>query len=247
MNRNYNLFTEMDYLISMAGGFAFKTLDEIQDIDFIKSSIMKQYAIFLCIAIISLVLFKNINISYFFALCVIPVSYYLNQVDTLLWTSLMPLPFIAIFLQANAIEFSLSSIIKNFFLFVSCSISCIIESQLFPEEISFNKFWTRILIPLIFILFVYIWTPPDYVTNIVFITLGYCIASTLIKLYSTDSSILFPLEEFKKYSEENSLGVWEKEMSSLSEASTEFIRAYRELSDKSLKAIIVILYKYVVG
>ena len=247
MNRNYILVTEMDYLLSMAGGFAFKTLDEIQDIDFIESPIIKHYAIILCIAIIFLVFIKNINISFFFALCVIPISYYLNQIDTLLWKSLVPLPFIAILLQANSIEFSLASFIKNLFLFLSCCISCIIESQVFPEEISFNKFWTRILIPVIFILFVYVWSPPDYVTNIVLITLGYCMAATLIKLYSIDSSIILPLEELKKYSGKTISEVYHKEIPILLKGISEFMTAYRDLSDKSLRTLVVILYKYVVG
>ena len=176
-------------------GFLFKTDDEIEDIDFIKSANFKEYIRTLSIAVFSILFLENTYIAWFVALCVVPISMYLKQVDTPFWKSLIPLPYLAIALNIQGIP-SLLSLLSAFITFGACAFFCVIEAVVFPEEISLVKLGTRILLIFIFLAMIYFQNTIPSTTSILSLCIGYCLASSIIKLY-TNSTILIPAEEYE--------------------------------------------------
>jgi hypothetical protein len=192
----------MELAISGAAGFLFKTVDEIEDIDFIKSASLKQYVRALSIAVFSLLFLDSRYISWFLALCIIPISYYLKQVDTPFWKSLVPLPYLALLLHNQEVP-SILSFLSNTILFGICAFAAIVEALFFPEEVSLVKLGTRIGLIFIFASIIYFLNPEPSVACILCLCIGYCLASSVIKLLVMEPSEIIPDEEYEKYAESN--------------------------------------------
>ena len=195
--------------LAIAGGFLFKTLDEIEDIDFIKSSNLKEYIRTLSIAVFSILFLDNTFLAWFFAVCVVPISYYLNQVDTPFWKSLAPLPYLAILLHIGQNIGGTESLVSTFILFILCALLCIIEAGLFPEEISLMKVIARVIIIIFLISFICFCNPFPSTINIACFSIGYFLASILIKLYMNSDNLIRP-EEYEKFANYSVKGIKEE-------------------------------------
>ena len=192
----------MELAITALAGFLFKTVDEIEDIDFIKSPSLREYIISLSIAVFSILFLDNITLTWFIALCVIPISYYLKQVDTPFWKSLVPLPYIALLLHSHEIP-SILSLLSSAIFFVICAFACVIEAVVFPEEFSLVKLGSRITLIFIFASIIYFLNPQPSTTNILCLCIGYCLASSVIKLFVMKPEEMIPNQEYDKFAEYN--------------------------------------------
>jgi len=230
----------MELAISAAAGFLFKTVDEIEDIDFIKSPSLKEYTRALSIAVFSILFLDSRYISWFLALCVIPISYYLKQVDTPFWKSLVPLPYLAIAFLLHSHEVpSFLSLLSTAILFVICAFACVVEAVVFPEEISLVKLGTRIGLIFIFASIIYFLNPDPSTTSILCLCIGYCLASSVIKLLTMNPSEIIPTEEYEKFKESNIDEIIAQEIPALKNAIKEAIGMNKEVLRRILTFLVI--------
>jgi len=234
----------MDLAIASAAGFLFKTDDEIEDIDFIKSPSLKEYIRTLSIAVFSILFLDNTYVSWFLAVCVIPISYYLKQVDTPFWKSLVPLPYIAIFLLHIYASDSpgiptLLSLLSTAILFVLCAFICVVEAVVFPEEVSLVKLGTRISLIFVFASIIYFLNPDPSTTSILCLCIGYCLASSVIKLLVMEPSEIIPNEEYDKFAESNIDEIITQEVPALRKVINEAILINKEVLRRILTFLVI--------
>ena len=232
--------------LAIAAGFLFKTVDEIEDIDFIKSPTLKEYIRSLSIAVFSILFLDNKEISWFLALSVIPISYYLKQVDTPFWKSLVPLPYLAIALLLHSQEIpTFLSLISTLILFGICAVAAVVEAVFFPEEVSLVKLGTRISLIFIFAGIIYFLNPDPITTGILCLCIGYCLASGVIKLLVMEPSEIFPTEEYEKFAESNIDEIIAEEVPALQQSIKEAIIANKEVLRKAMKFIVIAFHTLV--
>lgn len=230
----------MDLAIAAAAGFLFKTVDEIEDIDFIKSPVLKEYIRALSIAVFSILFLDNTYISWFLALCVIPISYYLKQVDTPFWKSLVPLPYLAIALLLHSHEVpSFLSLVSTAILFLICAFACVVEAVVFPEEVSLVKLGTRIGLIFVFASIIYFLNPLPSTTSILCICIGYCLSSSIIKLLIMEPSEIIPTEEYEKFAESNIDEIIAEEIPALKKVINEAILINKEVLRKAMTFLVI--------
>jgi len=230
----------MDLAITALAGFLFKTDDEIEDIDFIKSPTMKEYIRCLSIAIFSLLFLDNITLTWFIAICVIPISYYLKQVDSPFWKSLVPLPYLAIAALLHSHEIpSFLSFISTMILFGICAFACVVEAAVFPEEVSLVKLGTRIALIFVFAAIIYFLNPLPSTTSILCLCIGYCLASSVIKLLIMDPSEIIPNEEYEKFAESNIDQIIADTLPALQKEIKEAILINKEVLGKILTFLVI--------
>jgi hypothetical protein len=231
----------MELAISVASGFLFKTVDEIEDIDFIKSPALKEYIRALSIAVFSLFFLDNTYICWFVALCVIPISYYLKQVDTPFWKSLVPLPYLALLLHNYSISSTPSflSLISTAILFIICAFTCVVEAVVFPEEVSLVKLGSRIGLIFIFSAMIYFFNPEPSTTSILCLCIGYCLSSSIIKLLVMDPSEIIPVEEYEKFAESNIDEIIAEEVPALEKVIKEAIILNKEVLRKAMTFLVI--------
>jgi hypothetical protein len=233
----------MEYLISIAAGLLFKVDDEMEDIGFIESPLMKDCIQILSIAMFSLVFLMNTTISLFLCIFLIPICYYLNQVDTPFWKSLVPLPYLAFLLQMYTIQsFSLTAIISNIILFILFSGLCVMEAVVFPEELSLVKIGSRACLSIFFIIIILLFNPPSSITHIICLTLGYFLTSTVVKVFVTNSEDIIPQTEFDKFSGYTIDDILEKEGSGIIRESLEIINLSKKVGTKFFTCIVMIFH-----
>jgi hypothetical protein len=233
--------------LAIVAGFLFKTDDEMEDIDFIKSPNLKEYIRTISIAVFSILFLDNIYLTWFITLCVIPISYYLKQVDTPFWKSLVPLPYIALaisLLHTNEMP-SLISLLSNAILFIICAFTCVIEALVFPEEHSLVKIGTRISLVFIFTAIIYFLNPLPSTTNILCLCIGYCIASSIIKLLVMNPSDMIPPEEYEVYAESNIDDIIKKELPVLKGVIEEAILINKEVLRRIMTFIVIVFHTLV--
>ena len=236
----------MELAITAAAGFLFKTDDEIEDINFIKSPSLKEYIKLLSIAVFSLLFLTNTSLNIFICACVIPISYYLKQVDSPFWKSLVPLPYLALLLSLNAIEdFSLVSILSTAFLFLICAFACVVEAVIFPEEVSLVKLGTRISLIFVFAGIIYFLKPLDSTTHILCLCIGYCLASSIIKLLTIRPEDVIPKEEYEKVEEMNIDDILKSELPAIKSMIQECILINKEVIRKILVFIVIVFHTLV--
>ena len=228
----------MELAISAAAGFLFKTDDEIEDIDFIKSPALKEYIRILSIAVFSILFLDNIYISWFLALCVIPISYYLKQVDTPFWKSLVPLPYLALLLHSHEIP-TLLSLLSTAVLFALCAFACVVEAVVFPEEVSLVKLGTRISLIFVFASIIYFLNPLPSTTSILCLCIGDCLASSVIKLLVMEPSEIIPTEEYEKFSESNIDEIIAHEVPALKKVIKEAILINKEVLRRVMTFLVI--------
>lgn len=239
----------MDLAIATAAGFLFKTDDEIEDIDFIKSPALKEYIRALSIAVFSILFLDNTYISWFLAICVIPISYYLKQVDTPFWKSLVPLPYLAIFLLHSHVGIpsipsipgipTLLSLLSTAFLFLICAFACVVEAVVFPEEVSLVKLGTRIALIFVFASIIYFLNPLPSTTSILCLCIGYCLASSIIKLLVMEPSEIIPTEEYDKFAESNIDDIIAEEVPALKKVIKEAILLNKEVLRRVMTFLVI--------
>lgn len=245
-NSKYDLPTEMDYFISITAGFLFKTADEMEDIDFIESSNYKEYLKILSITVFSILFLKNIPMTLFICLFLIPICYYLKQIDTPYWKSLVPLPYLALLLHMVSIEeFSTLDIISNFIFFMICAAACVVEAAFFPEEISLVKVATRLILIFVFSSIIFFLNPAPSTTHILCLCIGYCLASTLIKLLVLNPEEILPAKEYEKFSNSNVDEILEEEIPVISNMILEAIRANKDAFAKVLTTGVILFHTLV--
>lgn len=228
----------MELAITALAGFLFKTDDEIEDIDFIKSPALKEYIKNLSIAVFSILFLDNITLTWFIALCVIPISYFLKQVDTPFWKSLVPLPYIALLLHSHTIP-SILSLLSTAIMFVLCAFACVIEAVVFPEEFSLVKLGSRIILIFVFASIIYFLNPQPSTTNILCLCIGYCLASSLIKLLVMKPEEIIPDEEYAKFAESNMDEIIAQEIPALKKHIKEAILINKEVLRKIMTFLII--------
>jgi hypothetical protein len=230
----------MELAISVAAGFLFKTVDEIEDIDFIKSPTLKEYIRSLSIAVFSILFLDSTYISWFLAVSVIPISYYLKQVDTPFWKSLVPLPYLAIASLLHSQEIpSFLSLISTIILFGICAFAAVVEALFFPEEVSLVKLGTRIFLILIFAGIIYFLNPEPSVASILCLCIGYCLSSSVIKLLVMEPSEIIPTEEFEKFSESNIDEIIAQEIPALKKVIKEAVIVNKEVMRRALTFLVI--------
>lgn len=236
----------MDLAISVAAGFLFKTVDEIEDIDFIKSPTLKEYVKVLSIAVFSILFLDNMYISWFLALSVIPISYYLKQVDTPFWKSLVPLPYLAIAFLLHSQEIpSFLSLLATVILFGICAFAAVVEALFFPEEVSLVKLGTRMSLIFIFAGIIYFLNPEPSTQNILCLCIGYCLSSSVIKLLIVNPSEIIPTEEYEKFAESNIDEIIAEEVPLLKKAIKEAIIVNKEVLRKAMTFIVIAFHTLV--
>lgn len=228
----------MELAISAVAGFLFKTVDEIEDIDFIKSSTLKEYVRALSIAVFSLLFLDSRYISWFLAVCVIPISYYLKQVDTPFWKSLVPLPYLALILHSQEVP-SILTLLSTAVLFVICAFAAVVEAVVFPEEVSLVKLGTRISLIFIFASIIYFLNPDPSTTSILCLCIGYCLASSVIKLLVMEPSEIIPNEEYDKFAESNIDEIITEEVPALRKVINEAIIINKEVLRRILTFLVI--------
>lgn len=232
----------MDLAISATAGFLFKTVDEIEDIDFIKSPALKEYIRALSIAVFSILFLDNIYLSWFLALCVIPISYYLKQVDTPFWKSLVLLPYLALLLHSHpnlSVMPSILSLLSTAVLFLICAFACVVEAVVFPEEVSLVKLGTRIGLIFVFASIIYFLNPLPSTTSILCLCIGYCLASSVIKLLVMEPSEIIPAEEYDKFAESNIDEIISEEVPALKKVIKEAILMNKEVLRRIMTFLVI--------
>lgn len=238
----------MDLAITAAAGFLFKTLDEIEDIHFIKSQSLKEYIRNLSIAVFSVLFLNNTYMAWLVALCVIPISFYLKQVDTPFWKSLVPLPYLALatLLHTHGFGFSESpgilSLLSTAMSFGVYAFICVLEAMIFPEEISLVKFGSRISLIFIFASMIYFFDTNPSITHLLCLCIGYCLASTMIKFY-VHSSDLIPSKEYEKFSEMTMEEIMAEEIPLIKEGINAGIIANKEVFRRVLMLLVISFLK----
>ena len=234
----------MDLAISAAAGFLFKTVDEIEDIDFIKSPSLKEYTRAISIAVFSILFLDNTYVSWFLAICIIPISYYLKQVDTPFWKSLVPLPYLALLLHNLQIP-SILTLISTAILFIICAFAAVVEAVVFPEEVSLVKLGTRISLIFIFASIIYFLNPDPSTTSILCLCIGYCLASSVIKLLVMDPSEIIPTEEYEKFAESNIDEIIAEEVPALQKVVKEAIIINKEVLRRAMTFLVIAFHTLV--
>ena len=191
----------MENIISLIAGSLFKLVDEIEDTDTKVFERYKDYIQTLCTAFISLWLYNNAYISLIHILIIIPLCLYVNQVDTLYWKTLLPLPFITFLLNSHTlVNVDIYEIFQVSIVFILTILSIIIESYMFPEETSSSKTITRIGLVLVFSLLFFLIT--IYMKNEGFVNfsksllifgIGYLSVSVISKLFFSKEVETLPI------------------------------------------------------
>jgi hypothetical protein len=135
---------DISYIIALFAGIFVKIVDEIDDVNFLNLKEYKEYFYSICTLFSSLFLYNDIFIAVCCIFLVIP-GYFLKELDTVYWKTMIPLPFITFLLTMNTLQYiNIHDIVQQFFFIFSFIILCILEGIVFPEENSNTKIIMRI-------------------------------------------------------------------------------------------------------
>jgi hypothetical protein len=177
----------MENTIGFIAGSLFKLVDEISDNPFPEFNTYKDYIQTLCTVFVTLWLFNDIYTSIALIIIIIPVCFYVNQIDTVYWKTLLAIPFITLLLQYNTLEYkglhdTLGKLAVYFFLFIGI----LIEDKMFPEEKSTNKTISRVVALCLFIWILYFTNDmpaKPFIHSIVIFMIGYFTTSILFQTF----------------------------------------------------------------
>jgi hypothetical protein len=196
----------MESIISLTAGSLFKLVDEIEDTDTKLFEGYKEYIQTLCTAFISLWLYNNAYISLIHILIILPLCLYVNQVDTLYWKTLLPLPFITFLLNAHTLaNVDIYEIFQVSIAFILTILYIILESYMFPEETSTSKMITRIGLVLVFSLLLFLITTNmknegfvNFSKSLLLFGIGYLCVSVISKVFFIEEvETLIKVDSFK--------------------------------------------------
>jgi hypothetical protein len=181
----------MEYIISFLAGSFFKMVDEIEDTENHIFEGYKDYIQTLCTAFLSIWLYNDVFVSLIHILIILPACMYVNQVDTLYWKTLLPLPFITFLFNAHSlVNIDIYEILQVSLVFITTIVCIILESYMFPEETSTLKTNTRITF--LFIVIALVFLIETYIKNVRFVKftkslfifgIGYISVSIVSKLF----------------------------------------------------------------
>jgi len=133
----------MESLIPIFAGGFMKLVDEMEDAHILEE--YKEYAQTLCTLFISLWFYSNVYISLLFILCVIPACYFVKQIDTVYWKTLIPIPFIIFLLKMDTLEYiDTYDIVQRALTMIIIFILIFVEAKVNPEETSLRKIVCRV-------------------------------------------------------------------------------------------------------
>lgn len=179
----------MDAIPFCAGAFM-KVVDEIEDVGILNLEEYKEYFQTLCILFITLWMYRDPYISASWISLIIPASYYINQIDSNFWKSLIPIPFITLLLTANIEQpFILSDIAQKLSYIIFACFFIILEEKFTPEESSIYKILFRLLIILGSIGIIYLTSElssAEFIKSCSLFIIGYCTVSVISKVFLED-------------------------------------------------------------
>jgi len=198
----------MDNIISLVAGILFKVVDEIEDTDIQIPEEYKYILKFLFTIFVFLCLYNNVLLSLILVVFMIPVCFYVKQVDTVFWKSIISIPIITLILRINLLQkytkYDLMHLII-YYLPIQL-IFALMEARMFPEETSEQKTIARIYI--IFTLLIALLLAPyvlsslhtvsskyiEFIMTGLIILIGYFSTSIISKsLVLQDAEIIGPL------------------------------------------------------
>ena len=135
----------MENIVSLVAGILFKVVDEIEDTDIQIPEDYKIYIKTLCIVFVTLFFYDNILYTLIFIFFIIPVCFYVKQIDTAYWKSLIPIPFIIFVLKGlYPTKISTQTIFTSLFVCIFTLYIIVKESNEYTEETSERKIIARV-------------------------------------------------------------------------------------------------------
>jgi len=178
------------YAIPFCAGAFMKIVDEIEDVNLLDLKEYTQYFYTLCTLFITLWMYNDSYISASWITLIIPASYYINQIDSNFWKSLIPIPFITLFLRANIEKpFILSDLLQKISYIIFACFFIILEEKLTPEESSIYKILFRLLIILGSMGIIYLTSDlssAEFIKSCSLFIIGYCAISVISKSLLSD-------------------------------------------------------------
>jgi hypothetical protein len=169
---------------ALLAGVFFKGADDLLDTHHPLLVKYSEHIKTLCIVFTTLFFFLNPEHSIFFLL-IIPVCFFVKQIDTDFWKSMIPIPLITLALTYHTIEYKgLTDSLEKILSVLSVSLVIILEDKAFPEESSQKKSIFRATVVVLGILALYatrFFKSPDfYRAGIYVFYIGYYATSVLL-------------------------------------------------------------------
>lgn len=179
-------------LIALLAGTFFKLADELLDTHHPLLIEYSEHIKTLCIVFTTLFFYMNIEISILIILVYIPSCFYMNQIDTPFWNSMIAIPFITSLFTYQSLTYrGVTDILEK------CSVTFLLflikflESKTFPEEYSKNKIIFRTGVVLVCIVSLYIsqfFIDPTFICSMLYsLGIGYFGTSVVFKTISNSS------------------------------------------------------------
>jgi len=198
----------MDNIISLVAGILFKVVDEIEDTHIQIAEEYKYILKFLFTIFVFLCLYNNVLLSLILVVFMIPVCFYVKQVDTVFWKSIISIPIITLILRINLLQIYTKYDMMHLIIYYLPIqlIFALMEARMFPEETSEQKTIARIYI--IFTLLIALLLAPyvlsslhtvsskyiEFIMTGLIILIGYFSTSIISKsLVLQDAEIIGPL------------------------------------------------------
>lgn len=198
----------MDNIVSLVAGILFKVVDEIEDTDIQIPEEYKYILKFLFTISVFVCLYNNVLLSLILVIFMIPVCFYVKQVDTVFWKSIISIPIITLILQINLLQIYTKYDMMHLIIYYLPIqlIFAVMEAKMFPEETSEQKTIARIYI--IFTLLIALLLAPyvlsslhtvsskyiEFIMTGLIILIGYFSTSIISKsLVLQDAEIIGPL------------------------------------------------------
>lgn len=198
----------MDNIVSLVAGILFKVVDEIEDTHIQIAEEYKYILKFLFTIFVFLCLYNNVLLSLILLVFMIPVCFYVKQVDTVFWKSIISIPIITLILRINLLQkYTKYDVMHLIIYYLPIQlIFAIMEARMFPEETSELKTIARIYI--VFVLLIAILLAPyvlsslhtvsskyiEFIMTGLIILIGYFSTSIISKsLVLQDAEIIGPL------------------------------------------------------
>ena len=136
----------MDNIVSLIAGILFKVVDEIEDTDIQIPEEYKYILKFLFTISVFVCLYNNVLLSLILVIFMIPVCFYVKQVDTVFWKSIISIPIITLILQINLLQIYTKYDMMHLIIYYLPIqlIFAVMEAKMFPEETSERKTISRI-------------------------------------------------------------------------------------------------------
>ena len=180
----------------MAGAFI-KIVDEMEDTHILEE--YKEYAKTLCTLFSTLWFYNDSYVSLIYIACVIPASLYVNQIDTVYWKTLVPMPFITFLLKMNTMEYlETTDIVQRIIFAVGMFGILVFEDKLIPEETSIRKIVSRVCFIMLALLTINLTSElPSgaFIKTCMLYIIGYCSVSVISKTFFTqipEASLIEP-------------------------------------------------------